>query len=144
MGLAGNRCGYTIDPAGNGPLGIEVTQVMIIEKWTSDAFLGQVEQHIFRRLPLVDVHPFEPLFDLIVFSIGLFCPPEDGTPFLPSERFVEMIVHIDRLDKGDIKHGVTAIAAVHLTPYTVCMSVLDCCEYLVCLSNQGLIFLKGP
>lgn len=126
MALAVNRCGDTIHPAGDGPSGIEVTQVLVIEQRTGNPFLGQLKQHLVRRFPLVDVHFLELPFDLIVFSICLIGPPEDRTTPLPSERFIEMIIHIGRFDKGEIKNSVTAVTAVGLARYTVVMAFPDC------------------
>ena len=104
--------------------------------------MGQLVEHLLRRLSPVYVHFFKLLFNLIIFAISLFGPTNNRPSFLPAERFIEMIVNIDRFDECEIKHGVTAVAAMDLTTNAILVLVLHRLEDLVNLRNQGLVFLK--
>jgi hypothetical protein len=54
-----------------------------------------------------------------------------------------MIVHVDRFDKSEIKHSITAVTAINLTTNTILVGLLHGFKNLVRLSNEGFIFFKG-
>jgi hypothetical protein len=143
MGLAANRCGDAIDPAGYGPPNIEVTQVLVVEEWTSYALLSQLMEHFLRRFSFVYVHLLKLLFNPIILAISLIRPPNDRSSLLPGKGTVKMVIYIDRFNQSEIKDRVTAVTAVDFAGHTVLVALLDGCKNLVYLSYKGLIFLKG-
>jgi hypothetical protein len=53
-----------------------------------------------------------------------------------------MIVNIDRFDECEIKHGITAVAAMKVTKNAILVFILECLKDLVNFGNQGFVFLK--
>jgi hypothetical protein len=122
---------------------IEITHLILIEEGTGYPLLGQPVKHLLLRSCLVDVHSLKLLFELIILAIGLFGTPDDRASLLSGKGPVEMIIDIDRFDKGQIKHGITAVAAMDFAANAVLFRLLHSIENLVNLRDQSLVSPEG-